>query len=128
MRKLRVGRASKWILVALGSVVTICLIWLAAFSFGFVYASWKMEWIRAQNLGMRLEGRELTQGAIESNKGLLFSRKVDLSFLGGYQSLPQLDGIVDETTFVYSLFGAYFTVVYDNAGKVVVIVDNGLDG
>jgi hypothetical protein len=118
----------KWAVVALGLFATIALIWLAAFSFGFVYASWKMEWIRAQNLALPLEGRELTRRTVDSNIGLLSSREVDLSFLGGYQSLPQLAGIVDETTIVYSLLGAYFTVVYDVSGRVLAVVDNGLDG
>jgi hypothetical protein len=118
----------KWAVATLGLAVLGSLIWLAAFLFGFVYASWKMEWVRAQNLEMRLNGGELSKKAIDYNMGLLSSREVDLSFLGGYRSLPQLLGIVDETTIVYSLFGAYFTVVYDASGKVLAVVDNGLDG
>ena len=110
----------KWIIASFGFVILGYLVLVGAFLVGHRYASERMEWILDRNVTMSM---------VESNKGLLSSREMDRSFINPYLVaglLPQLDGISNETIVVYSLFNAYFTVVYDNSGKLLVVVDNGL--
>jgi hypothetical protein len=104
-------------------------LWFATFLFGFVYASWKMEWVLRSDLEMESKGENLTQDVVESNRGLLSSSQGTLSSLGNFSALfPQLDESREPEIVIYSLFGAYFTIVYGDADEVLAVIDNGLDG
>ncbi len=114
-----VRRFLKWTAVAFGVVVLVYTVWFAVFLVCFYYASSKYDQITVGD----------TRNTIEARKGLMSSRQVDPTSLGGYQFVFQeLVAEADNEIVAYSLFGAFFTVIYDKDGSVLAYIDNGLDG
>ncbi|WP_306115196.1 MULTISPECIES: hypothetical protein [unclassified Roseovarius] len=111
----------KWIAAVIAALIVIYIAWFTVFLVCFYYVSAKYEQISSGN----------TRAVIEERKGLLFSRQVDRSFLGGYQFVAPFQELIadPENQIVgYSLFGAFFAVIYDSEGSLLAIIDNGLDG
>ncbi|MEO9819232.1 MAG: hypothetical protein ABJ370_23015 [Paracoccaceae bacterium] len=68
---------------------------------------------------------------VDDRRGLLFARQVDPTFMGGYRFVDPFKGLIanpNNTILGYTLFGAGFTVIYDKDGKVLIKIDNLLDG
>ena len=113
------NRIVGWIGVAFSVAILIYGVWFAATLAAFSYAVPKFEQIAIGD----------SRDSIEARKGLLSSREVDKTFLNGYQVVFQeLVDNPDNTFVAYSLFGAFFTVIYDQKGRVIARIDNGLDG
>ena len=116
-----VRRFLKWIAAAIAALMVIYIVWFAAFLICFYYVSSKYEQISSGD----------TRAVIEERKGLLFSRQVDRSFLGGYQFVAPFQELIanpENQIVSYSLFGAFFAVIYDGDGKLLALIDNGFDG
>lgn len=66
---------------------------------------------------------------IEENMGLLSSKEIDRAFFSDSQGFQEEYLTDANNKFVtYSLFGAFFTVIYDGSDQTLFVVNNGMHG
>ncbi|MEP6446344.1 MAG: hypothetical protein ABJ034_15830 [Hyphomicrobiales bacterium] len=113
-------RIMKWAAITLCIGLCAYVSWIAVPFFGFKYASSKMDWVISSGV---------TRHEIEENKGLLSSKEIDQAFFSD-SSFFQEEYLTDANNKIvtYSLFAAFFTVVYDGSGHTLFVINNGMHG
>ena len=110
----------KWAAIALCIGVCASVSWVAAPFVAFKYASSKMEWIITS---------DVTRSEVEENKGFLSSKEFDRAMSDNHEFVFE-EFLANENNKIvtYSLFGIFFTVIYDEDDHPLAIINNGMHG